>query len=132
MSTAYFLVRLLSCGLWLATGVYSVFHYRETMAKMAERHIPAPKYLLFLVNVMKFAGGLMLLTNQFVWVAALAWILFLIPATLLFHLPLYDKQGKFIFPEMIQFSKNVSLLGGLLALILLDPNKPQWLVSLLA
>jgi hypothetical protein len=32
---------------------------------------------------------------------------------------------------MIQFTKNVSLIGGLLTLALLDPNKPQWLVAML-
>jgi uncharacterized membrane protein YphA (DoxX/SURF4 family) len=132
-AVAYFLVRLLSCGLWLATGVYQVFHYRETLDRMVAHRIPWPQYMLFLVLILKLAGSLMLLSNQYVWAAALAWSLFLIPATLLFHLPaLYDRDGKFVFPEMIQFSKNVSLLGGLVALILLDPDKPAWLVKMLS
>jgi hypothetical protein len=32
---------------------------------------------------------------------------------------------------MVQFSKNVSIIGGLLCLMLLDPSKPQWLVGIL-
>jgi hypothetical protein len=32
---------------------------------------------------------------------------------------------------MVRFSKNVSIIGGLLCLILLDPDKPQWLVAML-
>lgn len=128
---AYFLARLCTCGLWAATGTYSVFHYKETMAHMSTHHIPWPKYVLVLVLVMKFGGSLLLITNQFVWVAVLAWMAFIIVATLLFHSKLHDQEGRFIFPEMIQFSKNVSMVGGLLCLLLLDPGKPQWLVGIL-
>jgi len=127
----YFLARLCTCVLWAATGVYAAFHYRETTLKMAHNHVPWPKYLLVPVLVMKFGGSLMMITNQFVWAAALVWSAYLIPVSFLFHLPFYDEDGKFVFPQMIQFSKNVSLIGGLLTLILLDPSKPQWLIALL-
>lgn len=127
----YFLARLCTCVLWAATGTYNAFHYRETTLKMAQNHVPWPKYLLVPVLVMKFGGSLMMITNQYVWAAALVWSAYLIPVSLLFHLPFYDEEGKFVFPQMIQFSKNVSLIGGLLTLILLDPSKPQWLVALL-
>ena len=99
--------------------------------KMAQNHVPWPKYVLVPVLIMKLGGSVMLLANQFVWVAALVWSAYLIPVSFLFHLPLYDKDGKFVFPQMIQFTKNVSLIGGLLTLALLDPNKPQWLVAML-
>ncbi len=127
----YFLARLCTSILWAATGVYALFHYQETTAKMAQNHVPWPKYLLVPVLIMKLGGSVMLLANQFVWLAALIWSAYLIPVSLLFHLPLYDKDGKFVFPQMIQFSKNVSLIGGLLTLALLDPTKPQWLVAML-
>ena len=127
----YFLARLCTCVLWAASGIYAAFHYQETTLKMAQNHVPWPKVLLMPVLIMKFGGSLMLITDQFVWVAALVWSAYLIPVSFLFHLPLYDEEGKFVFPQMIQFSKNVSLIGGLLALGLLDPNKPQWLVAML-
>lgn len=127
----YFLARLCTCGVWAASAVHEVFHYKHTTAKMTQNHVPWAKYVLVLVIIMKFGGSLMLITNQFVWAASLAWILFMIPATFLYHFTFYEKDGRFIFPQMIQFSKNVSILGGLLALILLDPDKPQWLVALI-
>lgn len=127
----YFLARLCTCGVWLASAIYEVFHYQHTTIKMAQNHVPAPTYLLLPVIMMKLAGSLMLIANQFVWAVSLAWIAFTIPATFLYHFTFHDKDGTFIFPQMIQFSKNVSILGGLLALILLDPNKPSWLVALL-
>ena len=127
----YLLARLCTSVLWAATGIYALFHYQETTAKMAQNHVPWPKVLLAPVLIMKLGGSLMLLANQFVWAAALVWSLYLIPVSFLFHLPLYDKDGKFVFPQMIQLTKNVSLIGGLLTLILLDPTKPQWLVAML-
>lgn len=126
----YLIVRLCTCGLWVATGVYAAFHYEETAVKMARNHVPWPKYVLVPVLIMKFGGGLALITNQFVWAAALIWSAYLIPVNFLFHFTFYE-DGKFVFLQMIQFSKNVSLIGGLLALVLLDPSKPQWLVALL-
>jgi len=97
---------------------------------MTQKGIPWAGILLVPVLVMKLGGTLMLLTNYFVWAAVLAWIGFLIFVTALFH-KLYDKEGRFVFPEMIQLTKNISLIGGLLTLLLLDPDKPLWLVSLL-
>lgn len=132
METLYFLARLCTCGLWAATAIYTVFHYQETTQRMVQKGVPWPRLTLVPVLIMKFAGTLMLLSNHFVWLAALAWIGFLIPVTAIFHgKMLYDQDGKFVFPEMIQFSKNISLIGGLLTLIVLDPGKPRWLVALL-
>jgi uncharacterized membrane protein YphA (DoxX/SURF4 family) len=124
----YLLARLCTCGLWAATGTYSLFHYKETTVRMSQNNVPWPKYMLVPVLIMKFGGSLMLISNQFVWLAALAWILFLVVASILFHLKFYDQDGNFIFLQMIQLSKNVSMVGGLLCLLLLDPNKPEWLV----
>lgn len=130
-SWAYFLARLLTCGLWAITGVYALFHYRETMDKMRAHHIPWPGVALALVLVMKFGGSVLVITDQFVWVAALAWLAFMVVVTLLYHCRWYDEQRKFIFLEMVQLTKNVSMAGGLLCLLLLDPAKPQWLVDFL-
>ena len=84
--------------------------------------------MLVPVLVLKFGGSLMLIFNQFVWLVALAWIVFLVFASILFHLKFYDKDGNFVFLQLIQLSKNISMIGGLLCLLLLDPNKPHWLV----
>ena len=130
MQTMYFLAKLCTCALWASTAIHTVFHYQETTQRMTQKGVPWAGVLLVPVLVMKLGGTLMLLTNYFVWAAVLAWIGFLIFVTAIFH-RVYDKDGKFVFPEMIQLTKNISLIGGLLTLLLLDPDKPQWLVALL-
>jgi putative oxidoreductase len=127
----YFAARLFTCGIWVAAGTYKAFHFKQTTVEMTHNHVPLSKYVLPLVLIMEFGGSVMIITNQYVWAVALAWIAFTIPASFLYHFTYYDKDGNFIFPQMVQFSKNVSIIGGLLCLILLDPNKPQWLVGML-
>ena len=127
----YLLVRLCTCGIWLSGGIHEIFHYDDTAGRMTQHHIPASRYLLLLVIIMKLGGSLLIMTNHMVWAAALVWILFTIPATLLYHSDFHDADGKFLQLQMTQFAKNVSLIGGLLALIMLAPDKPQWLVGLI-
>jgi uncharacterized membrane protein YphA (DoxX/SURF4 family) len=127
----YFLARLFTCGVWTAAGTYKAFHFRQTTVEMTGNHVPWSKYVLPGILIMEFGGSLMLITNQFVWAVALVWIAFAIPASFFYHFPFCDKDRNFIFPQMVQFSKNVSIIGGLLCLILLDPDKPLWLVGML-
>jgi uncharacterized membrane protein YphA (DoxX/SURF4 family) len=127
----YFLARLFTCGVWTAAGTYKAFHFRQTTVEMTHNHVPWPKYVLPLILLMEFGGSVMIIANQFAWAVALIWIAFTIPASFLYHITCYDKDGSFIFPQMVQFSKNVSIIGGLLCLMLLDPSKPQWLVGIL-
>jgi putative oxidoreductase len=127
----YFLARLFTCGIWTAAGTYKAFHYKQTTVEMTCNHVPWSKYVLPGVLIMEFGGSILLITNQFVWAVALVWIVFTIPASFLYHCAYYDKDGNFIFPQMVQFAKNVSIIGGLLCLFLLDPDKPQWLVAML-
>ena len=127
----YLLIRLCTCGIWTASGIYEIFNYDHTAGRMAQHHVPASKYLLSLVIVMKLGGSLLVMSNHLVWAAALVWIAFTIPATLLYHSSFRDADGKFVQLQMTQSFKNLSIIGGLLALIALDPDKPQWLLGLL-
>lgn len=122
----YLLIRVLSCGVWLFAGLYKALHFTETVADMKQHHLPLARYLLPLVLTMELAGCIMLMANLQVWAVALVWIAFTIPAAMLYHWPI-RVAGTIVFPQLVQFSKNLSIIGGLLALMLLDPAKPAWL-----
>ena len=51
----------------------------------------------------------------------------LIPATILYHGNFFTPEGKFDVIQYRMFFKNLSMLGGLIALILLDASRPEWL-----
>jgi putative oxidoreductase len=127
----YLLARVLYCGIWIMAGLFKLTHYSATVADMKVHHLPLAKYLLTLVLVLELVGSAMLISNTHVWAVALAWIAFTIPATMLYHWPIRE-QGAIVFIQLVQFGKNLSILGGLLALLLLDPTKPAWLRALLA
>lgn len=71
-----------------------------------------PLTALFLVGAIVFevGGGLALLLGWNVRYAAFALVLFLVPATLIFHTDFADQS------QMIHFLKNLAIMGGLLAL----------------
>ena len=124
------LARFLSCGLWLMLGLYKVTHFRQTTDLMASKGIPAPSFFLVLTLLMELFGTIMMFTNTYVWLAALAWIAFTIACTPIYH-------GKFVvngtidFLHFTQVGKNMSLVGGLVALVALDPTLPTALRTLL-
>ena len=124
---AYAAARVLSCGIWVAAGLFKATHFEATVAEMAHHRIPLPRLVLCGVLAMEMAGSVLLIANAYVWAVALAWIGFTIPASLIYHGRFVTRQGV-DFVQMLLFWKNVSIMGGLIALILLDPSRPGWLL----
>jgi uncharacterized membrane protein YphA (DoxX/SURF4 family) len=79
--------------------------------------IPIARLLLPIVIALELVGAALLIVNMYVWAVSIAWIAFMIQA------------GTINFPQWITFWKNVSIAGGLLALILLDASRPAWLLA---
>ena len=123
------LARFLSCGIWLLAGLYKLTHFQLTTEDMARRGIHAPVLYLLITIALELGGSALLIANVHVWLVALTWIGFVIIATPIYHGRVLE-QGTIVFPEFVQFGKNLSLIGGLLALIALDPAKPVWLNNL--
>ena len=124
------LARLFSCGIWLLAGLFKLTHFKATTEDMASRGIPYQVFFLVLTLTLEMAGSALMLANAYVWLVALAWIAFIVIATPVYH-GRFIVDGKIFFPEFVQFSKNLSLIGGALALIALDPAKPVWLQNFL-
>jgi len=120
------LARILTCGIWFLAGLYKLTHFKATTEDMARRGIPYQSFFLVLTIALELGGSVLLFVNSHVWLVALAWIGFMIMATPIYH-GKFIEAGKIFFPEYVQFSKNLSLAGGLIALALLDPTLPGWL-----
>lgn len=120
------LARFLSCGIWMFAGLYKLLHFRRTTEDMKSRGIPHPAFALVITLVLELVGSVMLFTNAYVWLVVLFWIGFIILATPFYH-GNFVRQKTIFFPEYVQFFKNVSIVGGLLALAALDPALPALL-----
>jgi putative oxidoreductase len=124
---AYLLARLLTCGIWIAAGLYKATHYEHTIAEINGHGIPMARVVLPLVLVLELVGSALLIADVFVWGVAIAWLVFLIPASYIYHMRFMIRDGTIDFLQWVMFWKNVSIAGGLFALILLDTSRPGWL-----
>jgi uncharacterized membrane protein YphA (DoxX/SURF4 family) len=124
---AYLAARLLTCGIWVPAALHKVTHYRANLVEMGHLGVPWPRVVLPCVLVLEFAGVALLIVDHYVWAVSIAWLIFLVPASWLYHFRFMVQDGTINFPQFITGFKNVSIAGGLLALILLDTSRPAWL-----
>jgi putative oxidoreductase len=124
---AYLAARVLTTGIWVAAGLHKAVHYRANVAEMGHLGVPLPRLVLPLVLILEFVGAAMLIFDYGVWAASIAWLVFLVPASWIYHFRFMVQSGTINFPQLVTGWKNVSIAGGLIALILLDTSRPPWL-----
>ena len=125
---AYLAARIFTCGSWIAAGTHNAMHWKKTAEGIADHGIPLPRLVLPIVLLMDFGGAALLLADRYTWAACLVWITFLFLATYFYHRRWTTPEGGFDTMQYTHFWKNVSMVGGLIALILLDPSRPDWLL----
>ena len=111
ISIGLLLSRILLSSIFLFSGVRKIFAFQATQAYMASFGMQMTGIFLVLAILFELGGGLSLLLGYYPRLGALALILFLVPATLVFHREFSDPA------QVVQFSKNVTILGGLLAIL---------------
>lgn len=121
-----FLGRVCLAGIFLQSGLSKFMHWPQTTAYMTAKAIPFPEFLLPLAAGVEIVAALLLIIGFKIRWAALALILYLIPTTLLFH-AFWTAEGPAVRGEMIQFLKNLAIIGGLLHVA--SPTGPQPLFS---
>jgi putative oxidoreductase len=89
----------------------ALFDFAGTQEQMASAGIPIPFVVLIFTIAFQIIGGLSLILGYKAKIGAILLIVFLIPATLVFHNPITDPT------QMIDFMKNLSILGGLLMVV---------------
>lgn len=111
------IARILLSGVFLYSAYSKVTNPTGTIQYMASHGIPFPNVLLIPTVLVLLAGGFSVLLGYKIRWGAMLLILFLIPATLIFH-------TKFAEPiQVIHFWKNLGLIGGLLLLLSTTPGK---------
>ena len=104
--------RALLALIFLASGANKITSFPETMESMrAEGMLLVPVFLVGAIGF-ELIGGLSVLLGVKARWGALLLIAFLIPVTLIFH-DFWQYEGAEQQMQMIQFMKNLSILGGL-------------------
>lgn len=94
--------------IFLRSGIGKLFGFAATQEQIAAQGLPIPALLLVGSIILEIFGSLSVILGWKARWGAIALILFLIPTTLVFHTNFADPN------QVIQFFKNLSILGGLL------------------
>jgi putative oxidoreductase len=110
---AFFILigRILLVLIFLNSGIGKVGNFEGTAQYMAKFGMPHTSFFLFGAIVFELVGSLSIILGYFTRFGALLILIFLIPTTLIFHTNFADRM------QMIQFMKNVSMVGGCLLLL---------------
>jgi putative oxidoreductase len=103
--------RVCLCLIFLKAGISHILGFNSTALMMTKNGLPFANILLLFTVVFQLLGGLSLLLGYKVKIGSILLILFLIPATLVFHNFIADSN------EINDFLKNIGLIGGLLMVI---------------
>ena len=116
--------RVLLSVIFILSGLGKLPHFHDVAGMMAAKGIPLASLALVITLFIEIGGGLMVLTGFKARYAALVIAVWLIPVTLIFHhfwgIPAEQQQE-----QMINFLKNVAIMGGLLILAYASPDKTE-------
>jgi putative oxidoreductase len=107
--------RILMSVLFLISGFFKIGGYSQMVAYSSSKGLPMASVAIACAAVIELAGGLAIIAGFQTKVAAWLLFLYLIPVTFLFH-NFWAMQGVEQQQNMIDFLKNVSIMGGLVIL----------------
>ena len=107
--------RMLLSLIFIISGYAKLAHWSGTAAGIAAKGIPLASLATALAILLELGGGLLLLAGYRTRLVALLLAVFLVPVTLLFH-NFWAYQGANQQMQMVNFLKNLAILGGLLRL----------------
>lgn len=106
-------------AVFLISGVGKLAAWSATAAFAGSKGVPT--LLLAVATVLEILGAISVLTGWKARWGAAALVAFLVPVTLVFH-DFWAYQGAEAQLQMVQFLKNVSIGGGLLAIFAAGPG----------
>jgi putative oxidoreductase len=114
--------RVLLALIFIGSGFSKITGFADTAASMAGKGIPMVEVSLIIAILIELGGGLLLALGYKARWAALAIVLFLIPATLIFH-DFWAVDPEQVKMQLIQFQKNLAIMGGMLYVVFNGPGR---------
>ncbi len=117
-----FLGRFLISFIFILAGIGKIIDFRGATDTMKSVGIGGAEFLIFAGLVMELVGGILLLLGWYTRFAIWVLMVFLLPATLIFH-PFWNFTGSEMALQLSIFLKNLTIYGGLLAFLSYGPGK---------
>lgn len=105
--------RVLMAGIFLMSGYGKLTDFSGTAGFMASKGMPMAEFLAAGAIVFELGGALMLILGWKMRWGALMLVLFMIPATIIFH-NFWTADAAEYQGQLIHFMKNVAMIGGLI------------------
>ena len=120
--TAALIGRWLMGAIFIVSGFAKLTDTAGSAGYMTAEGIPYAHALAIFAGVCELAGGLALVFGVLTRLGALGLFLFLIPTTLIFH-NFWAQDGADAKLQMVNFMKNLAIMGGLLLLWAQGPGR---------
>jgi putative oxidoreductase len=114
--------RILLAGIFVISGFGKITGFEGTAGEIASKGLPLPQVLTVIAILIEFGGGLAIVVGWKTRWAALAFIVFMIVITPIFH-GYWAAPPDEVMNQQINFMKNVSILGGSLLLFAFGPGR---------
>ena len=108
--------RVLLGAIFLWSAIKDIRNFEDISGDMESKGIFAPQLLLLGAIVFLLLGSIAVILGVKARWGAVLLILFLIPTTIIFHPPMGEED------DLIQFLKNLALIGGLLMIVSFGPG----------
>lgn len=122
MAQQHYLVaigRVLLSVIFILSGISKIMDWQGTAAYMGAQGLPWVPLLLGLAAAVEILGGIAVLVGWYARWAAWLLFLYLIPVTVVFH-SFWALTGAEQQTQLVNFLKNLSIMGGLLLVAAYD------------
>jgi putative oxidoreductase len=113
---------VLLASIFVYSGFGKITDFQGTAGYIASAGMPMPQVLAVGAIVVEFIGGLALLIGFRARWAALAFVVFLIVITPIFH-NFWSVPADEVMSQQINFIKNVAIIGGMLMVMAFGPGR---------
>lgn len=113
--------RILLAAMFILSGFDKLTGFEETVGYISRVGLPLPQVQAALTVLVELGGGILLIIGWKTRWAALAFIVFVLVVTPIFH-NFWAVPPEQMMDQQIHFLKNVSILGGMLLLLGFGPG----------
>jgi putative oxidoreductase len=121
-ATTALVARILMSAIFLTSGIAKWVDPAGAQGYMNMVGIPHADVLVYVAGSAEILGGVALLLGFLTRIGAIGLFLFLIPTTLYFH-AFWNMSGPDAKMQMVNFMKNIAIMGGLLAIYAWGPGR---------
>lgn len=127
MDILFLIGRILLGGFFIMMGINHFKEKKMLMGYAKSKGAPASGMMIISGGVLMVLGGLGIVVGSFIQIAIVLILIFMIPTTFMMHKFWKETDSEKKMSEMVNFTKNMAIIGALLMLLVLGG---PWVLSI--